>query len=346
MVAYDWSSGGTFSHKLRRVDVPTWADADDAGGFLSASVERVSGGLLESGSVTVSREVGEAFEPGYYRLSTVAEGAGGLARADVATFYCASAGGEASRGADALSVECRSVLYPASVGLLLAGSYAPRGADGAEFAAGLLRECCACPVRVDGSFSLGAAVVFRPGCSRLEAAWTLLEAAGWRMRVDGGGEVSIGPMPSEPAMVLGRGSARIMSPGASHALDYSNVPNSYYADDGTQAARAVNDDPSSPTSTVSRGYVHDVLDAEPLPVGGEGLAAYARRKLRELSVVEDSRTYARAFEPGLRPYDVVRFELPDMGLYGDMRIKSQSLEFGRGISTRETAAREVRTWTG
>ena len=269
-MAYDWAGGGTFSHRLRRVDVPTWADAGDVGGFMSASVERVRGGLLESGSVTVALGVGEAFEPGYYRLSTVAEGAGGLARADVATFYCASAGGESARGADMLSVDCRSVLFPASVRLMLAGSHAPNGADGAEFAARLLRECCACPVDVEGSFELGASVVFEPGCSYLDAAWTLLDAAGWRMRVDGRGEVSIGPMPETPAMVLGRGSSGQLLPGASHALDYSGVPNSYYADDGVQAARAVNDDPASPTSTVARGYVHDVIDAEPLPVGGGG----------------------------------------------------------------------------
>ncbi len=341
---HDWSAGGKVAFRFRRVDTSTWADASDAGPLLSASVERVRGGLLESGSAEVARAVGEGFEPGYYRLSAVAEGRG-LARSDVATLYFAGGSSSVARGSKTVGIEGRSVLYPASVRRMLAGSYAPEGTDGAAAAARLLRECVACPVEVEGAFTLNVPVIFDLGCSYLDAVWMLLDAGGWCMQVSGRGAVSVKPKPTAPSSLLDASAARALAPGVTSSLDYSGVPNAYLADDGRQSVRVVNDDPESPTSTTSRGYVHDVVDTAPKPVDGETLAAYARRKLREMSTVEDVRGYTRAYEPDLRPYDVVRFSLPSQGLSGDMRITRQSLRIGRGITVTEEACKEVTTWT-
>ena len=152
-------------------------------------------------------------------------------------------------------------------------------------------------------------------------------------------------MPMVPSLDIDALGPRMLIPKVSHALDFSDVPNVYVVDDDGLTARAVNDDPNSETSTVRRGYEHDGYDSAPVPIDGETLAAYARRKLQEASTVEDSRSYEREYHPDLLPYSVVRGVRPTQGLDGTFRITRQSLDMGHGIKVSETAVKEVRTWT-
>lgn len=339
----DWSRGYSSDWRVFRVDPTTWADGEQVGGVDSASVDRVRGGLLESGSVTLTAAPGAGFEAGYYRIALYVLQDGAAVREDVATLYCSSGEGEVERGRDELDVVGRSVLYPASVRILQPGAYAPKGCDGAQRAAELLRACLAAPVTVEGGFTLDTHLVFDLGTSHLDAAWELLDAGGYCMQVGGDGTVSIMPMPTEPALGLADAGTRLLMPKVSHALDYSSVPNRYVAREGSTEAVATNDDPSSPTSTAARGYRHDEVDDSPKRVDGETLAEYARRRLAELSVVEDRRTYEREWWPGVRPYSLVRCAIAGT-MEGDLRVVRQSLKLGHGILVTEEAAREVRTW--
>ncbi len=326
--------------RVHAVNGSTWADGPQVGRVVEAAVENVSDGLLQSG--TMSATVDGGFEAGYYRIVMAAEQAGAVEREEIATLLCSSAGGEVDHGVDTIDIEGRSVLYSASVRKLLAGAYAPKGADGAQYAASLLRECVAAPVEVVGSFALGSHIVFDLGTSCLDAAWAVLKAGNYTMQVNGHGTVRVMPMPTEPALDLDAAGARLLLPGIGYKLDYSSVPNVYRADDGTLTATAANDDPSSPTSTVSRGYEHDVVDKSPKPLAGETLAAYAVRKLMEASVVEETRDYEREYAPGVLPGCIARGSVE--GLRGDFRITRQSLAVKGGITVKETASREVRTW--
>jgi len=340
----DWTAGYAPTWRLYRVNKDTFADAGRVGRVDSARVERVRGNLLESGTLTATQDVGAAFEEGYYRLVMVAE-QNGHERVEVATFFCSSAGGGVDKGAEVIDIEGRSVLYPASVRKLLAGTYAPMGADGAAYVGKMLRECIAAPVSVDGSFTLNSHVVFDLGESYLDAAWQVLGAGNFVMQIDGHGTVHVLPMPTDAALSLDSTNAALLMPSVRYDLDYSNVPNVYIADDDGMTAKAVNDDAASATSTIARGYEHTYIDSSPTPVNGETLAAYARRRLAELSVVEDTRRYTREFYPGVMPYSIVKGTLPDARLFGEFRVSAQSLEMGAGITVTETAVEEVRTWT-
>ena len=340
----DWSRGYSAEWRVVRVDPSTWADAEAVGAVDSASVERTADGLMESGSMTAVRGVGEGFEPGYHRIVMVAEQDGAKERVEVCTLYCTSAQGEVERGRDVVDVVGRSVLYPASVRRLLAGTYAPKGADCAAYAARLLRECVACPVEVEGAFALADHVVFDLGDSYLDAARAVLDAGGYCMQVDSHGTVHVRPLPAEPAAGLGALGASMLMPKVGYELDYSDVPNRYLARDGELQAVAVNDDPASPTSTVSRGYFHDEVDTSPKPLEGESLATYARRRLAEKSVVKDARRYEREFAPDVLPNSIVRATAAQGGLEGDLRVTRQSLELGHGVKVTEEAVREVSTW--
>lgn len=346
-MAFDWRAGYRASWRAYRVNPDTWADAGVLGGVTEASVERgldSVGETLESGSMSVDLTPGESFEPGYYRIVLYAEQDGDLERVEVATLWCESTNGRIERGVDEVSVTCASVLHPAETGKLEAGSYAPAKVNGADFVASMLRDCINAPVVSEGSFTLDEAYVFEPGEPVITACWKVLDAGNYNIRIAGDGMVRIAPKGGEPVLQLDQANARLMHPGVDHALDMSEVPNRYTAVDGTQKVTAVNDDPASPTSTASRGFDSTTYDSSPVRVNGETMRAYADRRLEEESTLDDERTYTREWWPDVVPGDTVRGSLASVGIEGDMRVKSQSLEIGRGVVVTETSAREVVLW--
>lgn len=347
-MAIDWTRGYTSEWRAYLVDPRTWADSGRAVGVTSLAVERTCDGdapLLESASLSVDAAPGEGFARGWWRVAMHATQGGETERVDVCTVYVESGGGTVERGVDSLDVTGRSVLYPASRRRLALGSYAPSGADGAAWAASLLSDSGVCaPIVVEGGFRLDDQVTF-DGCTALKAAWLVLRAGGFCLRIAGDGTVYVGPEPTEPALELDRARARLLHDGLSHDLDLSDVPNRYEATNGTEVAVALNDDPASETSTVRRGYVHDAArDDSPTRVNGETLQAYAERRLEEESTVYDVRQYEREWWPGVRPGDVVRCSLGEFGLDGDLRVVRQSLACGLGIVVTEEARKEVATW--
>ena len=339
----DWTRGYSCQWRLYRVDPNTWADAEAVGGMTAAKVTRTDGGPLESGSIDVT--LGGAWEPGYYRIAMAACQDGAWERVDVATLLCEGTGGTLDRGARSATVTARSVLHPASVRMVPLVGHVPAGEDGAQWAASLLRRAVAAPVVVEGGgFALASPFSFDRDVTYLDAAWEVLAAGGRTMQVDGRGAVHILPKPTEPALSLDVAGARLLVPGVKLGFDMSAVPNRYTAISGVEVAQAVNDDPDSPTSTVARGYVADVVDRSPKRLDGETLQAYAERRLSELSTVGGSCEYAREWWPGVLPGSTVRGSEGTVGEAGDLRVTRQDVTCGRGVTVTERAEREVRLW--
>lgn len=339
----DWHETYTTVWRLTKVDTDTWADGETIDNVESAKVTRTAdGALLEAGSIEITTD---DFEPGYYRLSCTAIGSNGASeRVDVCTMLYNGSAKTYNYDTALSTINGRSVLYPASVNLLLEGEYAPANVDGAAFVAEMLRRCVAAPIEVETAFTLNENVVFEFGSSILEAAWLVLDAGSCVMQIDGTGTIHIRPQPETPVLELGATNARLIAPAIKAEYDLSEVPNQYIAMDEFSMSVATNDNPDSPTSIQNRGYVQMELDDSPIPVDGETLERYAQRKLRELSTVRDSRTYTREYWPGVLPYDVVRGSLSSVGLSGDMRVITQSLTCKDGISVSEKAAKEVELW--
>ena len=171
----------------------------------------------------------------------------------------------------------------------------------------------------------------------MDAVWALLRAGGFCIAIEGDGSVHIGPMPSEPSLVLSQASARMLRPEVSYSTPVSVKNRCIAVLDGKRAVA------ENRESHDALGLWDDVYDDSPVLVGGETLEGYAARRLEEESVIEDSRTYTRLYSPGVHPFSVVRGSIG--GLDGDLRVKSQSIDISHGIKVTETAAREVRTWT-
>lgn len=343
----DWRKSYSVKWRVFRVNPSTWADAELVAGITSASLERMqadSDNLLEKGSLTIDVAPGTEFTEGYYRIAMTATQDGESERVDVCTLQCFSASGDVNHGVDSLEVTGNSVLYPASKTVLEDGSYAPKGIDGIRWCDELLRATINAPVESYGSFTLDDHLVFDGGTYVLDAVWQVLNAGNAVLQIRGDGTVVVTLMPTAPDLELSRANARLLHPGIHHELDFSGVPNRFFAIDGAERASAVNDDPLSDTSTVRRGWTNDVRESSPKRVNGETLTAYARRRLSELSTVADSRTYTREWWPNVVPYSVVKGALTDVGIDGNLRVKSQRLTLGRGVTVEEEAFAEVNTW--
>lgn len=335
----DWSQSYSASLRVFRVNRDTWADAEQIENVDSIEVSRTSDGdMLESGGMDITGD----FNTDYYRIVLTAVQDNDVERVDVATMLFDTNSGEVNYGTTTQSAEGFSVLYPASKTAVITGEYAPAGVDGAEYSAELLRGAINAPVNVDGHFTLNDHVVHEIGSSVLNAVWAVLTAGNFCMQIDGRGEVHIMPMPTEPTLTIDSTNARLLTHGIKYDKDMSEVPNRYIVLVAGMKTIAVNDDPDSPVSTVSRGYLVDEVDEAPTPVNGETIGEYAVRRLKELSVMNDHRSYQREYAPGVNVYSLVRASIN--GLEGDLRIQSQSIRCDHGITVDEQANREVKLW--
>lgn len=341
----DWGGSYTAGWRVFRVNEETWEDASEVSGIRDIRIERRRGAKIESGSMTVDAAVGQGFDEGFYRIALYASQGGAVERHDIATLLMHSFAGSIDRGSDEIDVTGTSVLQDAADVAVADGLYAPAGSDGAAFAASLLSDAMRAPVSAEGSFTLDNHVVFDPGGSVLDAARLILDAGGFEIFIDGRGRATVAPIPSNPALALDDAGASIISPGIEYDRGWGDVPNRYIAVGGRETAVAVNDDPSSPVSTVARRRYVDSYDASPKQVNGETLQAYAARRLLEASTVSgDSRTYTREYAPGVYPGCIVRGSLASVDLLGDMRVESQRIECGAGVKVTEKSEKEDRLW--
>ena len=335
----DYSKSYTSTWRVFRVNRDTWADGAQLMKVDNVSISRTAdGSVLESGSMELTGE----FESDYYRIVMTANQGGELERVDVATMLFDVKGGKVDFGRTAHDVDGYSVLYPASTTAVTIGEYAPAGEDGARYAAELLRSAINAPVEVEGTFTLNDHIVHELGSSVIDAVWSVLDAGGFVIQIDGRGVVHIRPKPTEPSLIINNSSIGMLSNGIDMSANIGEIPNRYIVIDDSALVIATNDDPTSIVSTVNRGYFVDVVDTSPTPVNGKTLNEYAYDRLKELSVMKDERTYVREYAPDVYIYSLVRSSVS--GLQGDLRVTSQSIDCANGIKVSERAAMEVALW--
>ena len=121
---------------------------------------------------------------------------------------------------------------------------------------------------------------------------------------------------------------------------YSNGSNNYYA-------KAVNDDPNSPISTVNRGreIPHRITDPDEIgdPTGNQ-IEAYAKQVLRAMSSLEYTITYTHGYCP-VRLGDCVRLNYSRAGLTNvKAKVISQSIKCEPECLVTEKAVFTTKLW--
>ena len=335
----DWTRGYAASWEVHRVHPDTWADCGELDGIGDISMSSTSDDsvrLLETATMAVEGGI----EAGWHRIYMLAD-QGGVEKVPICTMLFEQIRSRTDHGTVA-TARGRSVLQPAADVRMPRGGYTPSGIDAARWVRDLIAPSTPAPISVDGSFSLAEDYAHAPGTSLLKAAWDVLDAGGFRMRINGLGEVEIGPMPTEPALFLDKAHAGLLVPGVDDDFDITEVPNRYTAVFGDEVFVATNEDPESAVSRPSRGrWVDAPTDESPTPLAGESRQAYVDRRLRELSTVERRFSYMREFWPDVRPYDVVRATLAANGVEGELRVISSNMNRDHGAVVSEVAGLEV-----
>lgn len=344
----EWNEGYTVSYRLMRVNELTWMDSEAVPGVTSASITRDATDdvpLLESSSISMVLPQGERFQEGWYRLEALAiDSLGAFERRSLCTMLYEAGGSTAVPGREEFDLTGKSVLQPASDRKFLAGAYVPKGVDGAQYAADLLKESFPGPVEVDGSFTMDDYLVFSAGTSHLQVVWRVLQSAGWCIQIDGDGRIFIREKAKDPKLVMSDATANLMQPSLDKSFDLEGIPNRYFASYYDEESTATNEDPDSATSYQARGRWIDMVDTSPSRVNGETMYAYARRRLEEESTIVQSYSYTRRFDPDILPFDLVRASVSDLGFEGDLRVLTQKISCGRQIEVSEKAGREVALW--
>lgn len=145
----------------------------------------------------------------------------------------------------------------------------------------------------------------------------------------------------------------ILNADVSVARDLYGVPNVVeviYADgDRNYYARAVNDNPNSEISTVSRGREVQKRITNPAISGvitQAKINEYARKTLEELSTLVYTVTYSHGYCP-VRVGDCVKLNYKAAGLNGIKAVvTSQNITCATGVIVNETATFSIKLWEG
>jgi hypothetical protein len=345
-MAIDWHGSMRQSFELFEIDAGTWREVRRIGTVTEVKAVRdLDSDTIESASIAVDEEVGEV----YVRAYIVAEQDGGRESVPVGTWLVQTPtvshdGKTSTRTLSAYSplIELRDDMPPI-------GWTAQAGSSCVAAAAQAAAAHCRAPVSMpDDGTVLTESWTAEPDDTWLSVVAALLDKAAMRLSVAPDGTIGCEPVRDQasvrPARRYDDGNSSILMPDVTDTTDWYGLPNVYEVvlsrDTGYLRAEAVNDDPSCPLSTVSRGRVVRVRDTEPeLPESPtqQDVDAYAERMLREQSAREHSVTFTHGWDGG-NVGDGVRLDYDRAGIHRDMVSIRQTVNLSTGVTVDETAS--------
>lgn len=154
----------------------------------------------------------------------------------------------------------------------------------------------------------------------------------------------------QPIYTYDDSNSSILYPDVEDEHDLYGIPNVveviYSKDSSYKYARAVNDNPDSITSTVSRGreILYRVTDPNIGDPTQSQLEEYAKQVLREKSSVEHTITYSHGWTP-VRVGNCVRLDYARAGMRNiKAKVVSQSFDCKAGCKVSETAVYTINLW--
>lgn len=333
----NWSEGYTAEYYMAIVDPVTWRDIDRVE-IASGSISRNNDGVRQTASLVVSEYSQNVEQWVRVWLNTKQNGASdhvalftGLATTPQRQY-------DGVRNNSTLTAY--SVLKPLEDVLLLRGWYAAKGKNGGDVIRGLLTKTPA-PVLVDGeSHALSDHIIAEDNETVLSMVDKILDAMGWRLRLDGDGTVHISPPPTGETVMLDPNGNDMVETQISVTEDLFSAPNVFAATNNDITAIA-KDETAGPLSINSRG--REVWESESgvQLADNETIERYAMRRLKESQDIQKTAQYTRRYIPDLVPGDVVNLRYPAQELNGLFEITNQNITLGFAARTQE----EVKKWT-
>ena len=328
-----WNSGFSASYYATYVDPATWRDVERFE-IMDGSISRKNSDVMENASVTVMSYDGSER---WMRIWLDAVQNGESAHVPLFTGLSSSPQDGIDGYRITNKIELYSVLKPADDVLLDRGWYCPSGFNAGNMIVNLLSVIPA-PVVLDSETPyVQNSIVAEGGETHLSMVWKLINAIGWRLRIDGYGKIHVCKQADTASAMYDPIENDGVEPKISREYDWYSCPNVFRAVVDDIAAIARDDSEESPLSTVNRGREIWEEDTSCELAEGESIADYAFRKLKELQRVSTTISYERRFNPDVRPTDLVNLNYPQQKITGTYRVTSQSISLEYGATTSEEA---------
>lgn len=346
----DWHRSMRQTPRYYRVDPVSWRDVEPLGTVVGCKVTRdVSSDARESAQLTFDGPLAGEM---WVRCYVDCEQDGRTERVPIGTWLVQTP----SRKLDGKVSEVSAVAY-SSLHVLREERvpvlwHAAAGSYCVAAAAQVCEQYGVAPVlKAQGQARLESHYVAPADQSALDVARTLAHAGGDEIAVDAMGRVSFEPM-QNPLALLPTWTFRddgdsIILPDAAEHLDWYSLPNVCEVVEGDIIGRAVNDDPSSQFSTVSRGrrVVLRVIGADEMKGGAtqELADVVAAKRLAEACGLERTVEVSHGFCP-LRAGGCAALEWRAMGLSITGLVRRQEIDVTTGVTVRSTVVSESERW--
>lgn len=329
----DWSKGFSARYILATVNPETWTDQEEFE-FVDGSIDRDnSSDLKESASVTMTEKITE--NECWVRIYLQAQQGGSAKKVALFTGLAAFPERKLDGTRTTYDIDCYSVLKPADDIILPRGYYVPAGSGAKQIKS--LFDCIPAPKYIEGTSPITTEnIVAEDGETRLTMALAVLDAIGWRLKIDGDGSITICANNDKSNLVAGVTENDIIECNVTDTFDWCDTPNCFMAiNDDYGAAIARDDSSDSFLSTVNRGREVWQLETNVDLSANETIADYAVRKLKELQKPFRTIQYNRRFFENIFVGDVISLNYPEHDLTGKFRIISQTLSLDHGCRTKE-----------
>lgn len=349
----DWKASMRQTFEYYVVDPGTWKDIRKLDNVKSCTINRdMDSDTLGSATIEITESVGEC----YIRVYLITIQNGVRERHPLGTYLVQTPSSNFDGKVRAVSMDAYTPLLELKENRPPIGYYIPKDENIMDYAYRLVRENVRAPV----VSAVCSEILNNNFVANTDDTWftflkDLTAYAKYDFVLDELGRILFSPKQEteslQPVWTFDDDDDSILYSDITVNHDLYDIPNVvevvYSGSDGPYFTKAVNDDPNSPTSTVSRGRIitHRVtnpsLTGTPTPLQ---LDEYAEQTLKSLSTLEYTISYTHAYCP-VRVDDCVRLNYSRAGLTDiKARVVSQSIKCEPGCPVSETAVFTNKLW--
>lgn len=331
----DWKRGYSAKYYMTFVDPDSWKDGEIVQ-IIDGTIQRTLENLRESASVTCGNYEETRERIIRVWLDTIQEGS--ISHTPLFTGYATTPSRSINGRKETKTLDCYSVLKPADDIYLDRGWYAAAKVDGPNVIKSLL-SVIGTPIEIDQTEDkkrvLKQAIIAEEGETRLTMTEKILDVIGWRLKINGLGEISVAPFSKIPIAKFDSIENDVIEPSLTVTYDWYSCPNVFRAVYGTDVAIYKDEDTKSLFSIPGRGREVWAEETSCALNDGETLKAYAKRRLEELQKVSTIISYDRRYDPDIYPTDVITLGYPEQEISGNFMVSSQTINLGFNGRTSE-----------
>ena len=349
----DWLSSMQQTFEYYIVDPKTWKDIELIDTVKSSTIQRdAEAETLGSATIDMTESVGES----YIRIYLITIQNGLRERHPLGTFLVQTPSLNFNGRLQNISVDAYTPLIELKESPPPLGYSILKNSNIMDFAYRLARERARAPVvKTECNTLLGMNFTASTDDTWLTFLSDLIANAKYNFALDEMGRILLSPYQDtaslQPVWTYNDDNSSILYPEISVDRDLYGIPNVveviHSNGAGYYFVRAVNDDPNSVTSTVSRGreIIHRVNNPDLVGKPTESqVKDYANQLLRELSVLEYTVTYTHGYCP-VRLGDCVRLNYARAGITNiKAKVISQTIKCEPGCPVTEKAVFTTRLW--